>query len=81
MNSVFYGCRVAEVSGAFLNLEMNLFVLFFKSFLLEMYSDLQVVLIRAAKGEDAGEKISASKSDPWVSEKVRLLTIIPKWLG
>lgn len=46
---------------------MYLFVLFFKSFRLEMYSDLQVVLICAAKGEDAGKKISASKSDPWVS--------------
>lgn len=52
MNFVFYGCRVAEVSGIFLNIEMNLFVLFFKTFLLEMCSYLQVVLICAAKGED-----------------------------
>lgn len=52
MNSAFYGCRVAEVSAIFLNIEMNLFVLFFKSFLLEKNSYLQVVLIYAAKGED-----------------------------
>lgn len=45
----------------------DVFICFVKSFLLELYSDLQVVLIRAAKGKDAGEKINGSKSDPWVS--------------